>query len=516
MEIVIDIEYNSKNGFMLIGCYSKKGYKYFLEIEKAIKYICKFKYVYVYNLEYDFQFFLDWYFENTSVYLHYNQSGLSYVDIYYKAKTTLDRKGISLTKVTVRQIWKDLAYHCNTRPVKQIAKMIGMEKTSIDFFKMSKRNIKTVIKYNKNDCKIEWEILKRLKRIYSQYGCKVVKATIGSNAFEIYKNKFYGKTYFKIPKDVLNDWRRSYKGGYCKAFKKGKFKGLFYLIDVNSMYSFIMLDKYPNPKSFKRVIKLPKEYNKFFIAVTKNGAWTSFEKEDIKGRVKYYFIFEKYFYPFRCYVEFFHKLKKQAQKNGEEFKRIIYKTLCNALYGKFAQLSRREIITNSKNIKKYLKNYRKYNIEEMSEGIFRVWYYGEYPYWTNFVWSVYTTAKARFILKKAIQKMKKMKGKVYYCDTDSIIFSGNVEKIKDWFSDTEIGKWKIEVIAKKIEITGKKVYQCGEKLRCKGVSGLDNQKRFIKKGIAYYDRFVKIKEKIRKGSRAGLVIRCKKTNRKNK
>ena len=497
MECIVDVEFNCKNNFILIGVRSKSGYRYFLDIKNFLDYIEDFKLVYCYNLEYDYSFFLRALFRKGKVYLHYHSQGLSFIDVYYKGK---------------RQIWRDLAYHCNMLPVKEIAKFFDMKKGKINYEKMSIKTLKTVIKYNKNDCEIEWKILQSLNKLYRKFKCNRARATVGSNAMEIYRNFFSDRIGYRIPQDVLKEWQKAYRGGYCDVFKKGKYTGKFYLIDVNSLYPFIMLNSYPLPSSYKKVEKIrPNE--KFYIIRTEQGYYSNYDVEYLFDNSKdlYYYVFTEECYPFKRYINMMMKYKIDSEKKGKKFEKMIYKTLANSLYGKFGQQSRMELLTNEKNIKKYLKR-PECNIEEIVEDIFKIWWIGKFPFWTNFVYSIFTTSRARLFLYNAIETVKELGFEVYYCDTDSLLISGDISKLKDWIDPYQIGKWKLVKRSKSINIIGKKLFTMGDMVKCKGVSGFKNKKEFILTGKTTYDKFIKIKEGLRRNIKAGRTVKVTKRN----
>lgn len=501
---ILDVEYNHLNGFLLIGIYSKDyGYIYFMDVESAFSYLEKFFYIFAYNLDYDFSFFLHYVYEKYKVYTHFNQSGIIYVDIYFKKR---------------RQIWKDLSFHCGRKKVEELALYLGMKKQDMDYDKMSKKNIRKVIKYNENDLLIEYKIHSELLSIYKSLGCKKVNATIGSNAMEVYRKRFAYKVNFDIREDMIKEWEECYKGGLCQAFIKGEHRGKFYLIDVNSMYLFIMQESYPIPDEFQKVKKL-KGNEKFYLIKTEAGLYTNFDIEYLFDRTEdmYYYVFNSMCYPFKKYVNKMMELKIKSEKEGKQFDRMVYKLLGVSLYGKFAQRGQKEILVSENSIENYLSDPDK-NVEELTKGIYRVWWESKYPYWSNFIWSIFTTARARKMMYDSIEDVISKGFKVYHCDTDSLLISGDITKLKEWIDPYQIGKWKIEKEANYINVIGKKLYIMDDLIKCKGVGGfkkIENQRIFINNRSVTYKKFVRIKESLRRGFDAGSIIDVKKENKVN-
>ena len=507
---IFDVEYNSLNGFKLFGLYDGKKYRAYFKAGDFIQDLIKndIKQVFCYNLDYDFQHIVDYCLKYYTLYIHFNRNGMIYVDLYARRK---------------RIIFKDLAFHCGMKKVETLAKWLGLKKTEIDYDKMSMQNVKEVMKGNKNHCVIEYKIHQRLLKIYSEFGCTKVRATVGSNAMKIYQNKFINrKLFFGIPQKTLQDFQEAYQGGYCEAFKEGYFKGEFTEIDVNSLYPFIMLDLYPFPEFYK--IKKIEGNELFYLVRTEKGIYSNYDIEllDDFSSVLYYYVFPKVCYPFRRYVNAINKLKEKADAAGNKFDRKIYKLLDTSLYGKFAQLGIRELIVQEKNIEKYKKR-ENVNIIQYRTGIYKVWYETKFPYWTNFVWSLFTTSRARLFLFNAIQELNEMGKTVHYCDTDSAIFRGNTDKIKLWIDSKKIGKWKIKSYCKNgfLDIRGKKFFDFDGDIRCKGIGGIGEERRknmieFFKKGNVKIEKFVKMKEKLKKDLLAGSMTTVKKRDIRNR
>jgi hypothetical protein len=85
--------------------------------------------------------------------------------------------------------------------------------------------------------------------------------------------------------------------------------------------------------------------------------------------------------------------------------------------------------------------------------------------------SSYVTAYARMELYKGIENITSRGGKVYYCDTDSIV--SDIELEPDLIHDSIFGKWKLEGVIQKAYFSQPKVYV--EKVKTKNGSKINKK-----------------------------------------
>ena len=328
---------------------------------------------------------------------------------------------------------------------------------------------KQLINYNRRDCEITYKIVLTLYDIYIQEGSKKVKSTTGSQAMNIFLRRFFCQNFYKIPLKVLSIWRKCYSGGLVKCYLKGLFKGMFYKIDINSLYPFIMRMSLPYPYEYIKVNSLSKKYSysKYLLVLKKNNKATGLVKE-------------------------------------------IYKKLLNSLYGKFGQRFELDVVSN------YAFRKMTWYYEEQIKGdLYRRKYIRtKGKFWVNVVWSLFITAKARKYMRNLKRYVVRRGLKVYYLDTDCFIVSGNIKNIANIIDKDKLGLFKIEGTARIIDIRGKKFYRFGKGYKCKGVPA-KFRKRFFNDGKVKFNKMVKYKEGLTRGLRIGSWVATKKVNRSN-
>lgn len=396
------------------------------------------------------------------------------------------------------------------------------------------KNDKKSLEYCKQDCLILYEFVKRMLGVYQGYGMNFIKSTSASQTFNYFNTNFSnfrkkyrfeatknkkGNTYFKrvnfFPDEVLKEFQSYYYGARTECFLIGKYKNIN-VVDVNSMYPYVMTFKYPDPYYFRKSkvpnskfylidcliesnLKYPVIPNRLengLLAFT-NGTFrvktNSIELEyfiKLGGKVKeiYEVInFPNTLEPFKDYIKFLYP-KKQNAKNV--FERETVKLLMNSLYGKFAE---------------YKSGYSVYPLEEA----LRLKKHGErkgnliivndkqeYPIHTNFIFSLFVTAYARIKLINEIILLDNLNYNVLYCDTDSIHYQG-----KFIHSDNgKIGEFSKQEFYKSVYIKGLKYYKCVPEnnksiFKIKGIKKT-NRREFFNTGKTIINRPVKLRESL--------------------
>jgi len=426
--------------------------------------------------------------------------------------------------------------------VKEIGHISGLEKMELDegFKQGTYTGIvkQTDIDYCIRDCEI---IYNALYSIFSLVGS--IKITLAGLSLDYFRRKFLKE------KIVYNEYLckyffESYFGGRTEAFFIGKTNAICF--DVNSMYPFAMkYCNFPNPKTLKIVpfcdakvlvekylkyyegvahVKLFHETNYFgFLPLKKNGkllfpcgtfdGWYNFnelrfaiENNVIKIiNVKEVIFSEGILSPFIEFVD--HNFRvKQESKDPLEIRQV--KLLLNALYGKFAQRIKSEMIyikdieiqiglIEEYEQKKQLIKIIPFNAERL-DCFIEVKSNKGFLYNTIPVFSSYITSFARIELLKYMIKYKE--NNPLYCDTDSIFFE-TLPAIKE---SNELGKFKRE---NKLvtEIRGLKNYSYIENNistdRIKGVP-----KNAIKTGANMYEysTLIKTRESVARNQIVGI------------
>jgi UDP-2,3-diacylglucosamine pyrophosphatase LpxH len=183
----------------------------------------------------------------------------------------------------------------------------------------------------------------------------------------------------------------------------------------------------------------------------------------------------------------------------------------NSLYGKFGEKEVIEIITTKDKKFKNLVSLETLNYFGLKKVKIE-----RKKFWSNVVWSLFITARARWYMRKLMSYIIQKGLKIYYVDTDCFFVEGNIDKIKNLVGE-KIGQFKLEKRAKKIEIWGKKLYIFGKDAKAKGIrGGINKIKEFIEKGETKIRKFVRFRESLRqKNVKFGEIIKIKKKNIKN-
>ena len=178
---------------------------------------------------------------------------------------------------------------------------------------------------------------------------------------------------------------------------------------------------------------------------------------------------------FDDYVEFFYNLKAEYKQANNLSWRFIVKLFLNSLYGKWGQLEPH-------------RKYKGYNTEQRFarepyyntvDGVF-----GSHLTWD---WRVYDefkvgettfsypaiagaiTANARLYLYHLMTIARKER--IYYCDTDSLITNvDGFNALRSYLSEREIGMLDVQKIGRRLVIRGNKDYRMDDKLVHKGIS----------------------------------------------
>ena len=282
-------------------------------------------------------------------------------------------------------------------------------------------------------------------------------------AFNIYKNHYY-KSSWKImapSSKYSNIFSSVYMTQPIETYYYHLNQGYHY--DVNSLYPFVMLNKFPignqihykfttplnssNLYGFYYIsINLPQELEfnllpykneKLNNIIAPKGEWTGwYFSEEVKLAQQYGYqikIHEIIHYPktdfiFKDYVNKYYKLKQNAK---DKTTRSLTKLLLNSLYGKFAQIIDKHIYTISKKDKEIKL------IEDNSNINFNYRRHENVPLIHI---AAIITSYARIHMFK--QKMKYKNNQIAYADTDSIILKKAIKKQE--ISETEIGKLKLK------------------------------------------------------------------------
>lgn len=360
------------------------------------------------------------------------------------------------------------------------------EKIKHDDINLKNYNSKSIFPllyiYLRNDCLGLIEILKTFSlSVYKETNINITSCYTGAslakkNYFSNYYNHLKNPIY-TLSDDIDNFIRKGYAGGRNEAFHIGKIQEKIYYLDFTSLYPYTGTFKLPYDKPTQSTIDdykiltledLKSRFGFYNVMVrtidktkkpihgmkSKNGlfifpildSWTLFEglfteeiKEGIKNKIYEYQFLEGYEFKNAAFlkntfIEGFEN-KAKAKLEGNEALSLCYKVIINSTYGFFGLNRRRDgikvfhkdasgmipILLNNKLISycdygdySFVRCYNDLNIKDFNVSIASA-----------------ISSYARIRLWKAINDIEQKGGKVYYCDTDSIICNLDISKHPD-------------------------------------------------------------------------------------
>jgi len=396
------------------------------------------------------------------------------------------------------------------------------------------------IAYCMRDAQIVYRAAKFIRNSYNEFEVNA-KLTLPATSYKIWLDKFWAKNVFAPPDEIIESAQHAYYGGRTEAFSLGRFHNVK-MLDVASMYPWAMTaGKFPIPWSnFKRIS--PKDEIKplglYRVRVKSDiypgilphrsksgldfpiGTWEGWyigeellaAKElgvSIKVLSGYTFIEEAD--PFTDYISRMFALKQSSRGPARE----MYKLLGNSLYGKFGQKGE--------------------NVRAMPLGEFldrkgkrpenyRIWLglaiwteTKKPPPWGNFIWAAIVTARARVKLRLEMRNLMLNGCRILYCDTDSILYSGDVSSYT--VKARSIGDFELRGEYSECFLVGKKEYGlCTSsgvwEFHCKGVPYSEREK-YLTTGKARYSLPYKIRGSARSGEKANVWREVEKERKSN-
>ena len=415
--------------------------------------------------------------------------------------------------------------------VKGMGEYLGLKKLKMDV---------NDIKYCKRDCKITFRFVSKMYNIYESLGCENVNSTMPSTIFNLWREKYNNIKLRKIPKDILQIFKKAYYGGRTECFFIGDFKKPVKTVDVNSLYPYEMLKKYPQPFIYHREYKLNSmgltwckvkcnmqlpilpfrwtDKKKVTKLIFPNGIfsgwWTNAELKyasSFKGfkilKVYDSYTFDVECYPFKKFILSLYEIKKNGAKHKDKIMEKGAKLGMCSLYGKFAQGNNRSYVMSRKN---FLNTYNKLNIDRVNayDDICTFNKPGEYPLHVNMIWSIYTTAYARIHMHEIMVQILKVGGVLIYTDTDSIMYHYKGE-LKSIIISDKLGDFKDTGTFDGITIKLPKMYclyvNNKYKYVVKGI-GKKYQKKFFNNGVVTYKKPIKFRESLRRNLEGNLWL----------
>lgn len=388
----------------------------------------------------------------------------------------------------------------------EIGKRLGIPKLSIDFKTCSFSYLKT---YCKRDVEILLAVFIELATFLRSRSISRLCYTIGSTAMAAFLFGHYrSNIYIHNNQEAIDLERDSYKGGRTECFFLGiRDDGPFYVVDVNSLYAFVMRNhEYPvkyekyfpkmnvqeltNALSFYSVIaQVYLDTNESVYAVRGvrttfpvGRFWTTLTTPEIQYALEHNHIKavgSAVIYSsakiFTSYVDRFYKLRLELLREGKTLYNWFAKTLFNSLYGKFGQKGEvwkkigkapgePDRVEDCYDVDTKRRHRLRYLLGEVFEMIGIDETRHSFP-----AISSHVTAYARLYLYKLIRACGERN--YFYCDTDSLFVNQTgLDNLADFMSTDRLGGLKIERQSQTLAVYGLKDYVLDDKTAIKGIS----------------------------------------------
>jgi len=362
-------------------------------------------------------------------------------------------------------------------------------------------------------CKRDVEILAKMwfewMRFIKENDLGSFGLTLPAQSFNAFRHKFMKcQVFIHANKEAIELERQAYHGGRTECFRIGRFSGeKFYLLDVNSMYPFVMREfEYPvkllGVKKNVSIRLLQRLLSKFCVISqvaikTKEPIFplkhegrlifpvgiftTTLTTRELKEALKRDAILKvgkTAFYQkapiFRDFIDKLYSLRLKFKREGNKLYDFLTKLIMNSLYGKFGQQNDVFEVVG-------------YFPELEDQVILGVHYESGKRIYERIIMGVYErsvgkeetfnsfpgicaeiTANARLHLWFYIQKAGREN--VYYCDTDSLIVNKEgFKRLSEYLHPERLGFLKVDKVAETIEIRNLKDYSFGEETKIKGI-----------------------------------------------
>lgn len=526
----LDIEtYGNKNEFLLAGVYSEKYKKIFRSKEEW------FNFLLLHQKEFSRLWFI-------ATNLGFDFWGLFKDTEYEKYCYPIFRGSRLIIAKFMLPDKKNITFidtlNFTFMSVKEMGEYIGLHKMDIPEYIKGKRKplfseLPYIEKYCMRDCEITYKFALFLQESFNKLGCNI-KHTLASTSMDLFKRKFLDERVYRPSVYQINEIKNAYYGGRTEAFKRGLVKNI-YKYDYKSHYPSVMRNIFPHP-NYMRIkkgnyreelinyegvslarVKSPENLCIPFLPYRGKskllfplGEWEGWYahcelRKAISLGYKVRFI-KTYYYtknwlPFQDYVKSLYSLRKTMQLNNDPMQ-LVVKILMNSLYGKFAQRLEQENIIHVNRLKKSDLINASYQVIDGTDYVFIKKKFGKFiPSFINPILSIYVTAYGRIKLYDGF--LNAGLPNVYYCDTDSIFTSSELE------TGFELGDLCLENFIKEGVIIKPKLYKIfdGQKYeyKAKGIRIYKENKKEIWDKIINsekikQERFIKFKSAIRSKS----------------
>jgi hypothetical protein len=391
-------------------------------------------------------------------------------------------------------------------PLADWGQLAGFPKLAVDPLRASDEELDSY-------CRRDVELLARLVKWWYKYldhhNTGDWRPTLPSQAFQCYRHRFLrGRVHIHKNEAVSALEREGYHGGRTECFRAGEWQDdLFYKLDVNSMYPFAMwawpmpcaLEGYTDHGSLdllkyqiaRRGVMARVQLDcdvPYYPYRSENGIIypvgrfeSVLSTPELKLALKQGWVkgvkemsWYRQDFIFREYVEYWYRHKDRYRKQGLKLHYQVSKGFLNYLYGKFGQRARTTERIGDCDPKAfsviplYDHNTQEWStIYQVGGGVFSERIGGESRNSFPAV-CAHVTAYARLYLYKLVEAVGR--DRVLYCDTDSMIVdSAGFHSIAPWLGSRQIGRLKVERVARYVNIRAPKDYQMDGNVVLKGV-----------------------------------------------
>ena len=332
--------------------------------------------------------------------------------------------------------------------------------------------------------------------------------TIASQAFIAFRHSYMShEIYLDGSPKALSLARRAYHGGRVECWSLGRLRGTYSLMDVNSMYPWVMLEHdYPTklvgvygclkPERLERSLKelcavadVTVETSEPVYPLYVDGRLifptgtfrTALSTPELSHALEYdrvvavhdVALYEKA--PiFKRWVEDLYRLREQANTEGNEWEAWVCKRLMNSLYGKFGQRGYHAIDLGTCDIDDiraetlYSERLgKRVRCRWMSGRVVATWSEGEAKH-SHPAIAAEVTSWARLALWSFIERAGF--DHVHYMDTDSVLVDADgFERLADSLHKTRLGALDVQRVVNDADLRGPKDYRLEAHERIKGV-----------------------------------------------
>lgn len=387
----------------------------------------------------------------------------------------------------------------------ELGENVGKPKTKVDFATVSDLEL---MEYCRNDTEVLSHIMLGYIDFVSTHDLGSYQPTSPSQAFSAYRHRFLKSSILIDDNEAaLTLSREGYHGGRCEAWVLGRHTGSFHLLDVNSLYPYVM-SQHPYPTqlvghytrltvselsrlldSYAAVarVDLHTETPRYplvyghklvwpvgrFTAVLPTPHLAAALQAGEVVRVREVSVYEQSFL-FGPYVDYFFHLRQTYKTSGNKVYSTMSKLFLNSLYGKFGQSGRKwEPIGESPlgEVRSWL------DVDADTGDTYRMRSYGglveresrEGESWNSHPSiAAHVTAWGHDYLWELIQQAGR--SHVYYMDTDSLVVDDEgLEHLESKIDDNRLGMMKRELSFTTMDIHGCKDYLFGSRKKIKGI-----------------------------------------------